>query len=452
MNARVSFRQEGKGEGKSSSRGRGRRHEPSIVPATAGDHTAIHQLLVCVFQEPSRHEFRASLDDPHYEPRDRLLLKHRGRVVGHALVTHRVMRFGQACIPVSGLHWLSLLPEYRLKGYGRELLAAAESRMASEGALVGLARTRIPFFFRPAGWALCGRHSCAQGDPRAVLAALADGRRPHGARRKRVTIRPWRRLELRSLVRIYEHQSDGAYGPFERSPTYWQWLLARQAFDQLYVALDGPDLMEIEERNSPIVGYAFTRAEHVVELAALPGSHAAAKELLARCCGDAIERGCQSIRWCAAPDAPLTAAFCAAGGTHQLAEAAWGEVLMARVLNPVALLERMEPEWLRRVEEAGLRLPLELGLAVDGIKLRVRLSARRVQAACGALGRSYLTLNVADFTRLVLGQLDWSRAAAAGRLRASTQTAAEIGRALFPQVPYFRPMLDELYAPEQPIG
>ena len=63
-----------------------------------------------------------------------------------------------------------------------------------------------------------------------------------------------------------------------------------------------------------------------------------------------------------------------------------------------------------------------------------------------ALGRSYLRLNVADFTRLVLGQLDWDRALEESRVVPSTGLAADAARVLFPPLPFWRPMLDDLRA------
>ena len=64
----------------------------------------------------------------------------------------------------------------------------------------------------------------------------------------------------------------------------------------------------------------------------------------------------------------------------------------------------------------------------------------------GRLGRSYLRLNVADFTRLVLGQLDWPAALAEGHVEFSTGLARTAAPALFPPLPLWRPPLDDLLA------
>jgi hypothetical protein len=57
-------------------------------------------------------------------------------------------------------------------------------------------------------------------------------------------------------------------------------------------------------------------------------------------------------------------------------------------------------------------------------------------------------MNVADFTRLVLGHLDWDDALEDGRVRPSTNLALRAGRVLFPQLPLWFPPLDSLPAQE----
>ena len=89
---------------------------------------------------------------------------------------------------------------------------------------------------------------------------------------------------------------------------------------------------------------------------------------------------------------------------------------------------------------------MELGLLVDGKKFQLEITRQGARAVSRRVGRSYLDLNVADFTRLVLGQLHWDRALAEGRLTASTALAGEAGRVLFPRLPLWRPPFDDLLA------
>lgn len=424
-------------------RGRCRRPRLSVATAGPGDYPGIYHLLTAVFQGPSRSEFRASLDDPHYRPHDRLLVKRGQKIVAHAQVIRRVMQFGPLQLPVAGLDWLGTLPEFRDQGHGSRLLAVAEEHMASLGALVGLVWTRIPYFFRRTGWALCGRRSFARAGARDVLSGLmARGLLRRG--RKRLNIRPWRRMELGALVRIYNQNLGGRFGPLERTEAYWKWLVNRRAYDQICVALDGPDLLELEEVRAPIVGYAVTCGERIAELLTAPGHRMAAAQLLARACRDAIERGRHSVRLDAPPNSRIDKLFRSAAGNASDHHTDRRLVLMAKLLSPVKLLRAMAAELHCRAEAADLARPVDLGLLVDGKKYRLAVTSGGVQAIGRNIGRSYLRLNVADFTRLVLGHLDWQEALSDGRVQPSTNIALCAGRALFPTLPLWFPPLDNL--------
>lgn len=416
---------------------------PAVVPAGAGDHPAIFHFLSAVFQAPSRGEFRASLDDPFYEPHHRLVVRHDGRIVGHVLFKPRTMRFGSVEVPMAGLDWLGVAPDLCGLGLGQALLEAAQRHAASDGALVGLLWTRMPHYFRPHGWALCGWQSASRASPRNVLAGLcAQGLHPR--KRARLSIRPCRRMEIAALRRIYQENLPGSFGPLERTEAYWEWLVARRAFDRILVALDGPDLLELEENRAPIVGYAVTRRERIVELHHAPKCRRAAVELLARVCHDAIEHDLHRVVLEARPDSPLHELLTGAGPGPAGHPRPGQRVLMAKLLEPVKLLRRLGPEILDRARAAPLPRPLELGFLVDGRKFRLKLLEKGVRAAAHHLGRSYLRMNVADFTRLVLGRLDWDQALAAGRVAASTQLALAAGRSLFPWLPFCRPTWDDL--------
>jgi predicted N-acetyltransferase YhbS len=443
-----------------------RRVRSPIVTGRAGDHESICGFLTALFPGPMWAEFKASLADPFYEPRDRLLLKRAGRLVAHVQLTHRVMQFGPNQIPVAGLKWLATAADCRAQGLGSYLLAAAQRQATEDGALVGLLRTSIPHFFRRAGWALCGQPSASQAATRTVLARLLDEglRRPRRRPPRRLHIRPWRRWEERALVRIYRQNLPGRYGPLDRTLAYWQWLLRRQAFDQIYVALDGPDLWDLEEVSTAAVGYVVLKGHRVVELMTVPGRPKVAAELLAHACGDAIEHDQHSIVLHAPPDSPFHQVFgpCEGARTGERSgphvpqgcgvphrgepEAERSEVYMARLLQPKLLLERLCGEFCLRARQARLPRPLELGLQVEGQKYQLELSNCGATVTCQRMGRSYLRMNVADFTRLLLGQLDWDRAVAEKRLEVSTALAQQAGRVLFPRLPLWYPPLDELTA------
>jgi predicted N-acetyltransferase YhbS len=123
-----------------------------IVPARAGDHHDLHALLVSVLHQPGSAEFHAQLDDPFYEPGNRLLVKRHHQIVAHARVAHREMHFGGGLIPVSTLSDLVVLPEYRSEGCAAELVKAAEQSIVETGSRMAFLRTRQPEFFAKLGW------------------------------------------------------------------------------------------------------------------------------------------------------------------------------------------------------------------------------------------------------------------------------------------------------------
>jgi hypothetical protein len=191
-----------------------------------------------------------------------------------------------------------------------------------------------------------------------------------------------------------------------------------------------------------------TRGERIVELHTAPGHRTAAAQLLARACRDAIEHGRHTVRLDAPANSRMDKLFHAAAGKPIQRKTVPGLFLMARLLNPTKLLRAMAEEFGRRAQEAGLARPVELGLLVEGRKYRLVLARDAAKTVGGNTGRSYLRMNVADFTRLMLGHLDWEDALADGRVRPSTNLALRAGRVLFPQLPLWFPPLDSLPAQE----
>jgi GNAT superfamily N-acetyltransferase len=432
-----------------------RRVRLPLVSAKACDHAIIGCFLRSVFEGPSPAEFQASLDDPFYEPRDRLLLRHWREIVAHVQIAHRTMLFGPVCIPVANLGWLGVAAGHRGQGLATHLLREAENQMRRDGALLGMVRTSIPRFFRSRGWVTCGQASYRRAAACAIRAVLLEcGLIPRP--KQRLHIRPWLRWEQAALARIYA--SCEAYGPLERTHAYWQWLLSRHGHDRVYVALEGPEQLELGEISTCVVGYAATRGEQIVELMTAPDRPRAAAELLARCCDDAVENDRHSVLLHAPPSHWLLRVFDEAGGSGAAPTFDRGEVCMIRLLDPLELLRRLAGEFDRRAAEAGLPRhclfqavahrgeKCGLGLMVEGRKYRLELGGRGVVAASQRVGRSYLAMNRGDFTRLLLGQLDWETATADGRIECSTALAREAGRVLFPSLPLWRPPWDDLPA------
>lgn len=445
-----------------------------LVPARSGDHAAIHQLLLSIFHGPSATEFHAQLDEPLYEPTDRLLVKSGEQLAAHLRITKRLLHFGSLTIPAAGFMDLGTSHEFRSRGFATALLDAGQHQAIREGALVGLTRTTAPELFLRQGWSVCGRHSFSVASPRQVLAQfcsrfpqdeplvadeeqavspLADRSEPP------ILVRPLRRIEMPAVMAIYKQRFGAGYGPLVRSDAWWDWLMARSAFDRAYVALAPGDHVELPQLLASVVGAVFVKEGRIVELLSLPGQERVARRLVARVCGDAVEFNSSQVRLDAAPHDPLHAHFAAAGGETHLAATHQGETCMARVFDPVAMLRLLEGTLLSRARAAELPRPFSLGLDVfyhdadlthaqdaDVRSYRLVIGQRGVKLTAGHPGRSYLSLRRRDLTPLLLGHWNIAEALAAGRLRASTRLAQDAAGILFPQLPWYRPPLDELVA------
>ena len=78
-----------------------RRVRQPALGAEAREHGAIFYFLSSIFHGSGRAEYNASLQDPFYEPRDRLLLRRHHRIFAHARLTHRTLFFDGTSIPAA---------------------------------------------------------------------------------------------------------------------------------------------------------------------------------------------------------------------------------------------------------------------------------------------------------------------------------------------------------------
>jgi len=416
----------------------------------AGDHPAVYHFLLAVYREPSAGEFQAQLDEPSYEPNDRLLVKRRGHIVAHARVADREMHFGACVLPVSYLCDLATLPEFRGQGCGSKLLEMAERRMVDNGAALGLLRTNNPRFYEKRGWVRCRGYDCSTAGPHHILSQLNEvesvDRSPFKNRDPDLHIRFWRHVEQAALRRLYEEGTRGQFGSLVRSRAYWRWLVARQACDRIYIAIEGSPKLELDDTLSPVVGYAFAKEGRIVELVTSERRSDTDRRLLARICGDAIENDVHEIRLDAPCHHPLHQTIVAAGGVSRCSEDESGLVFMVKPLATERLFSLLGAELQKRAAEGRLAVPCEVALDIDGRKQTLAITSRSVELTYDRFGRSYLRCGAKEFTQLLLGQLDIDEAIAAGRITASTRLALQTARVLLPQLPFWCPPLDDLPA------
>jgi len=317
--------------------------------------------------------------------------------------------------------------------------------MRQLGAVVAFSRTRIAPSFHELGWSVLGRDSATPGRPTDILARLLEGPQRSG---EAVTMRQWRHVELPAILRIYGQNTGRFVGPAERGEAYSRWLVSRGGFDSLLVALVGQDRYDLHETTARIVGYCIQSGHRILELLGDPEFPGVERALLARVCAEAIENDRQEIVFESAASDPLHAAV--AG--DDAAPVAGERMIVARVQDPLAVLEGLVAAMGPRAAQAGATDPVELGLespAADGhagFRGSVVVADGKATLQVGRVGRSYLKLSADELTRLLLGQCDPPEAVARGSMVASTQAAVRFASWLFPRMPLWCPMWDDVPA------
>lgn len=436
-------------EGITSYQGKSALARLPIVSAESSDHVGVYCFLNSVFGEPSHAEFRASLEDPDYQPANRLLAKDGQRIVAHAQVLHRICPLGPLRLPAAQIDWLGTTPKLRGRGLGTRLLRTAERRMVQSGALVGWVRAQPTRLFTRLGWAVCGMQVPSCGSAHYVLRSLIEKGLRLSGRRTSLHIRPWLLWEVGGLARLYRKGIGGLFGPFERTEPYWQWLVRRHGFEQLYVAIDGPDPIDMDERKAPVVGYAAIKGAHILELVASSTKKGIAAMLLARICHDAVESGRRSVFLHTPEVDRLHEVFQKPAEPCRHGIPGCGEAVMARVLRPLALMRLMKDVLQNRAAEGGLPPAMELGFRVGKNCYLLSFNDSQLTVTTRKPTHHTVELSKADFARMLLGRIDWDHATAEECVVPRTPEAGHFARTLFPTVPFWKPPLDDLKRDEK---
>ena len=268
---------------------------------------------------------------------------------------------------------------------------------------------------------------CARPRERFRLAEQPATRAP----RRAISTRIWRHVELRQLTSLYRQAIATATGPLDRTEDYWQWLISRQAYDQILVAIEGSDTLEFGEQAPRIVGYAVRSDARVVEIVAQDQQEDVLRQLLVRACREAIEDDQPTLRVHVPPGDAL-GKLLAGEQTGRISNVEFSaEHTLVKTLDPAALVARLYPQLQERARAAGHSRPLELNLLLDDRMWQFTLSRRSARLGEEATGRADATLDAELFSAMLLGRADLSAEREKGRLKTATRRFAALAE-LFP--------------------
>lgn len=426
-----------------------------IMLAGAGDHPAVLRFLQHTFRAPPSTDFNNQLEEPFYEPTDRLVVRHDSMIIGHSRLISRVSRFGSEQVPISCLTELGVTAEFRHLGVGSALLMAAEQQMQQVGSMAGMLRTTIPAFYARHGWILCTSPSRTTATAHEILSHLISQQAMQEEERlvnplneplPRLNIRLWRHVEQDALMRIYQENTVGCFGAFVRSEDYWRWAFNRRAFDRIYVAIDGTEKIPLGKSLLSIVGYAAVKGGRLVEVMVDAGREDARLQLLQRVCSDSVEREHLYVNVDAPADDEIHRILYAAGGKSLPAAGNGQTATMLKLFDPLQLAQLVRNRLRQNVRDSDTPFPLELGLELPQQRMQIICNRRSTRFLPGKLGRSYLKLTPRVLSQLLLGQYDVRQAVQDGAVIPSTHVAVNSAEALFPSLPLWLPPLDDLSA------
>jgi hypothetical protein len=415
-----------------------------LVSGHAGDHALVHSLLRAANQAPSYEDFLTWLDEPTYEPTDRLLVKHRERIVAHVQLLARTAWFDGVHVPIGGLQDLAVLPEYVQAGYEPLLVSAAEQALCSAQAVVAVVRAARAEPFRTAGWIDArgqGHSEVGIGD---LLAHLTAQPAPVPRRLRQLRIRRWRHVELDGVRNVYSAAGASQWGALYRAEAYWQWLVGRNAHSDLIVAVDGEDDWEEPETPSRIVGYVVMHGAHVLELFCLPEFARTAPRLLVRACQDAIELDHHALALYTPASDPLHELVVTAGGSWCASDHRAGAAQLVKLLDPARWIEAIYPLLRRRAKRSGLARPLHMSFDTGEEQFRLVITRRSSRLVADEVTGAEVRCDKTTFAALLLSNLNIAKARAAGRLTVTDEETPHRLAALFPPCLFWQSQFDWL--------
>ncbi len=410
-----------------------RRGSVEFSLGSEADHESVYQTLLHVFHGADREAFLGALNDPAYRPEQRFLVKIDGRVVSHVHLTERAARYGSAVVPLNGVMWVGTLPEHRGLGYAQNLMRLADGRARDTGFALQALTTGMPQFYRPLGWGVCGRQTFGQVLSRNLPQAsdgVIEGRTGFWH------VRPWRQVELNDLMMLYDMQYADTTGTIIRSEDYWRWMIGRKYAHVIWVACQG----------ELVRGYAFVKDYKILELASHPAHPQALRALLGRVRAEALERAYPEVTVHAPVDHPVLDVIRQSSGKVIDQEDYDGTASMYHIPNLERFFNAILPELERRAADSSTSLSMELGLTVGDRRWLLHVEKGNSRVEPDKLSRRHLTLTPSAMVRLAMGHTGIDRAMAEDGVEASTATAIDVARTLFPVRPIWRSPLDSATA------
>ena len=193
-------------------------------------------------------------------------------------------------------------------------------------------------------------------------------------------------------------------------------------------------------------GYAFIKDHKVLEIAYDPNYPQALRALLGRVRAEALERAYPEVTVYAPSDHPVIETVRTASGRIIDQDAYEGTVSMYHIPDLGRFLRCICRNWPAGRPSRGARFPWSWGSAEDDERWLIHIDGKNSRVEPEKLSRRHLTLTPSALVRLLMGHTGIATASDEDGFIASTSTALDAARILFPQTAIWRSPLDSATA------
>ena len=285
-----------------------------------------------------------------------------GKHVSGLIINDLQMRIGSAVVHMGGIGGVHTAREHRMKGYSRQVSEYANEYMLERGYDVSLL-FGIQHFYHKFGFACCLPASRLTLPIRIAEKAKVEGPPARGMKVRRA-----RKKEFSRIRTIYNQQYANRTGTVVR-PRRWAGFRMGSSWGSKTVTLVATNV------RGRILSYAgFDNREDAMNVFELAGDPRTYPALLAALVREAVRRRVENIAFFLPPDDAFTVYARRFGGRLETTCHYTGGG-MARIINLVALFEKLAPELSARLGGsalAGRRAPFVLKTDVGAVTLTAR--------------------------------------------------------------------------------
>jgi len=306
-----------------------------VKTADPEDYAGIYDIIDKAFRQPRIERTMIDItmrEDPGFRRGDLRIVEVDGKIVSMMMIIRRPLRIGSAIVNGAIVGPVATLPDYERRGYCSAVMRDAIRYMKAEGFDMTILWGH-PWLYPHYGY------SPAMLNTELVIKPRQDS----SLEKDRCEFRPFEEADLEQITRIYNSNTATRTCAEVRSPKLWEWKPRGSA-----------KLEVLADCKGEVVGYYCLGTDwgHPAALEVGALNDEVCEAIFNRLLETVVEKSLTELRCLVHPDHPFAHFAFWRGGEIRIRSG--GGAGMARVLNLVSLLTKMEEEFERRLRYSEL--------------------------------------------------------------------------------------------------